>query len=66
MSVMSISPDQQEKIRVMLARLSAEFRDVCREKIDQCDAIVQRLSEQRDTWREDMIELQRRVHDKYF
>ena len=43
--------------------MSAEFRDDCREKIDECGDILQRLSEARDNWREDMIELQRRIHN---
>ena len=60
---MSAPADQQEKIRAILARLSAEFRDDCREKIDECGDILQRLSEQHDNWREDMIELQRRIHN---
>ena len=60
---MSTPANQQDKIQAILARLSAEFRDDCQEKIDQCSDIVRRLSKQRDDWREDMIELQRRVHN---
>ena len=59
---MSAPTDPQEKIRVILARLSAEFRADCPEQMDECDSIVLRLSEQRDNWREDLAELQRRVH----
>ena len=59
---MPASADQQEKIRAILERLSAEFRDDCQEKIDHCGDIVRRLSKQRDNWRVDMVELQRRIH----
>lgn len=59
---MSAYADPQERLRVMLAHMSAEFRDDCREKIDECDDILRRLSEQRDNWREDMTEMQRRSH----
>ncbi len=59
---MSAPVDPQERIRNALARLSAEFRDDCQEKMDECDAILPRLSNRRGNWREDMIELQRRVH----
>jgi CheY-like chemotaxis protein/HPt (histidine-containing phosphotransfer) domain-containing protein len=53
----------QDKIRAMLARLSAEFRDDCRDKMDECDAILHRLAEGPDTWREEMLRLQRIVHN---
>lgn len=54
--------DQQEKIRSILARLSAEFREDCREKMDECDTVLLRLANRTDNWREDMIPLQRLVH----
>jgi CheY-like chemotaxis protein/HPt (histidine-containing phosphotransfer) domain-containing protein len=60
---MSIPSDQQERIRLLLARMSVEFRDDCREKMDECGDILRRLSERRDNWREEMTELQRRIHN---
>lgn len=60
---MFIPTDQQERIRALLARMSVEFRDDCREKMDECGDILRRLSKQRDNWREDMTELQRRIHN---
>jgi CheY-like chemotaxis protein/HPt (histidine-containing phosphotransfer) domain-containing protein len=60
---MSGPGDPQERIRLMLARMSAEFRDNCRETMDECGDILGRLAERRDNWREDLTELQRRVHN---
>ncbi|MBM3951552.1 MAG: response regulator [Rhodospirillales bacterium] len=53
----------QDKVRAILERLSAEFRDSCRDAMDECDAIVGRLSKPDDDWHQDMVELQRRVHN---
>ena len=55
--------DLQDKIRSILARLRAEFREDCREKMDECDTALLRLADRPDNWREDMIPLQRLVHN---
>jgi CheY-like chemotaxis protein/HPt (histidine-containing phosphotransfer) domain-containing protein len=60
---MPASADPQEKFRVMLERLTAEFRDSCREAMDECEGILNRLSNRTGDAGTDMIELQRRVHN---
>lgn len=60
---MSASADSQEKFRAMLERLSAEFRDSCRESMDECDLILERLSKSGPTDTATLIELQRRIHN---
>jgi CheY-like chemotaxis protein/HPt (histidine-containing phosphotransfer) domain-containing protein len=60
---MSAPANLDDKARAILARLSTEFRDGCRDTMDECEEILGRLSNPSGDWRPDMIELQRRIHN---